>query len=58
MIDPATSWIEIRFVPEARADLVADQVGLAWLIRYPLPYKITSQTTSIYRLILWSFSSV
>ena len=26
MIDPATSWIETRSVPEARADLVAYQV--------------------------------
>ena len=29
MIDPATDWIEIRSVPEARADLVANQVELA-----------------------------
>ena len=41
MIDPATSWIEICSVPEARADLVANQVELAWLTRYPLPNKIT-----------------
>ena len=34
-------WIEIRSVPEARADLVANQVELAWLTRYPLPNKIT-----------------
>ena len=40
MIDPATSWIEICSVPEARADLVANQVELAWLTRYPLPNKI------------------
>ena len=31
MIDPATGWIEIGSVPEARANLVADQEGLAWL---------------------------
>ena len=31
MIDPATVWIEIRTVPSARADLVANQVELAWL---------------------------
>ena len=36
MIDPATSWI----VPDARADLVANQVELVWLTRYPLPNKI------------------
>ena len=41
MIDPATGWIEVRSVPEARADLVANQVELAWLTRYPLPNKIT-----------------
>ena len=40
MIDSATSWIEIRSVPEARADLVANQEELAWLTRYPLPNKI------------------
>ena len=41
MIDPATGWIEIHSVPEARVDLVANQVELAWLTRYPLPNKIT-----------------
>ena len=41
MIDPATGWIEIEFVPEVRADLVANQVELAWLTRHPLPNKIT-----------------
>ena len=40
MKDPATGWIEIRSVPEARADLVANQVELVWLTRYPLPNKI------------------
>ena len=40
MIDPATSWIELRSVPEARADLVANQVELAWLATYPPPNKI------------------
>ena len=28
MIDPATDWIEIRTVPSARADLIANQVEL------------------------------
>ena len=37
MIDSATVWIEIRSVPEARADLVTYEVELAWLIIYPLP---------------------
>ena len=36
MIDPATGWVEIRTVP----DLVANQVELAWLTRYPLPTKV------------------
>ena len=40
MIDPATDWIEIHSVPEAKADLVANQVELAWLPRYPLHYNI------------------
>ena len=30
LIDPATDWIEISSVPEARADQGADQVELAW----------------------------
>ena len=30
MIDPATCCIEIRAVPEAGADQVANQVELAW----------------------------
>ena len=42
MIDPATGWIEIYFVPEGRADLVACQVELvAWLTSYSLTNKIT-----------------
>ena len=36
MIDPATGWIVIRSVPEATANLVANQVELAWLNRHPL----------------------
>ena len=34
-------WIEVCSVPEARADLIANLVQLAWLIRYSLPNKIT-----------------
>ena len=41
MIDSATGWIEICSVPEARADLVANEAELAWLTRYPLSNKIT-----------------
>ena len=40
MIDPATGWVEIRALPGARADYVANQVELAWLTRYPLPSQI------------------
>ena len=41
MIYPATTgWIEICSVPEARADLVANRVELAWLTRYPLTDKV------------------
>ena len=40
MIDPAIGWIDIHIVPSARADLVANQVELAWLTRYPLLSKV------------------
>ena len=40
MIDPATGWIKIRPVPDATADLVANQIGLVWITRYPLPNNI------------------
>ena len=40
-IDPATGWIEIYSVPEARADLATNKVVLAWLIMNPLPNKNT-----------------
>ena len=39
MIDPTTGWIEICSVPSAWADLIANQVELAWLTHYPLPNK-------------------
>ena len=42
MIDPATDWIKICSVHEDRVDLVANQVELAWLTRFPLPFKIIS----------------
>ena len=41
IIDSATCWIEIHYVPEARVSLVANQVELARLIRYSLPNKLT-----------------
>ena len=40
MIDLATGWIEIRTVPSVWADLVSNQVELAWLTCYPLPNKV------------------
>ena len=40
-IDPATVWIEVHSVSEAREDLAHNQVELAWLIKYSLPNKIT-----------------
>ena len=46
MIDLATDLIEIRSVPEAIADLVANEVELAWLNRYPLPNKKRSRIPS------------
>ena len=39
MIGPVTGCKEIRTVPSALADFVANQVELAWLMCYPLPYK-------------------
>ena len=41
MIDPATGWIDIFSVSEARVDLVVNQVELAWSTRDPLPNKAT-----------------
>ena len=41
MIDPATGWMKIRSVAEARAELIDIQVELAWLTIHPLPNKIT-----------------
>ena len=40
MIDLATGWIEICTVPSARANLVVDQLQVAWLTCYPLPIKV------------------
>ena len=41
MIYLAMGWIEIHSELETKADLVANQVELAWLPRYPLPNKTT-----------------
>ena len=40
MIDLVIVWIEIRTVTSARANLIANQVELAWLTHYPLPKKV------------------
>ena len=40
MIVMVTGWIEIRTIPSARADLVANQVELARLSCYSLPNKV------------------
>ena len=40
LITDNTGWIEIRSVPEAREDLAAYQVELAWLNKYPMPNGI------------------
>ena len=39
MIDQGKNWIGILSVREARADLVANQVDLAWITKSPLLIK-------------------
>ena len=39
-IESAMGWIEIRSVSQSKADLMANQLELAWLTTYPLPNKI------------------
>ena len=40
MKDLVTCWLEICTMPSAQVDLIANQVELAWLTRYPLPIKV------------------
>ena len=40
MIDPATSWFEIKEIPQKRADVIANIVEQTWLTRYPWPTQI------------------
>ena len=40
MIDPATSWFEMKEIPTKRADYIADIVEQVWLTRYPWPTKL------------------
>ena len=41
MIDPATSWFEMKQIPNKLATTVAQAVEQTWLCRYPWPKKIT-----------------
>ena len=40
MIDPATGWFEIADITTKRADVVANVIGQAWLMRYPWPTQV------------------
>ena len=40
MIDPATGWFEIEEIKTKTADVVANEVELTWLTRYPWPEKV------------------
>ena len=40
MIDPVTGWLEMRQIPNKRADTVSNIVEQAWLTRYPWPSQI------------------
>ena len=41
MIDPATSWFEMKQISNKDAFTVAQAVEQTWLSRYPWPKKIT-----------------
>lgn len=41
MIDPETSWFEIKKIPGTnQTDVVANAVEQTWLYRYPSPTKV------------------
>ena len=40
MIDPATGWIEIREIPNKKADTIANIVEQAWFTRHPWPTQV------------------
>ena len=40
MIDPATRWFEIREIKTKSADIVANVLEQAWLMRYPWPTRM------------------
>ena len=52
MIDPSVAWVELCTVPSGQADLVSDQVELAWLIRYPLPSKVVLYKRNEFKTII------
>ena len=41
MIDPATGWFEIVSIDTKRANVVANKLEQAWLVRYPWPSQVT-----------------
>jgi transposase InsO family protein len=40
MIDPATGWFEMREISTKSADVIANELEMAWLSRYPWPTQI------------------
>ena len=46
MIDPATSWFELKLIPNKTALEVANVVEQTWLTRYPWPQEITNDQGS------------
>jgi transposase InsO family protein len=40
MIDPATSWFEVKAISDKRADTIANTIEQTWLTRYPRPSNI------------------
>jgi hypothetical protein len=43
MINPATGWFQIVQSETKTADVVADEVEIAWLSRHPWPMRITCE---------------
>ena len=40
MIDPATGWFEMREISTKSADIIANELEMAWLSRYPWPTQM------------------
>ena len=40
MIDPATSWLEIRSIETKSADVISNVIEQAWFTRYPWPSQV------------------